>query len=225
VRSSIVCGVDGVHDMGGMAGFGTVRGPGVDEVFHEVWERRVFALQLLTGYLGLRAGNGRAIREEMDPVAYLAASYYERWLYSAEQGLLAKGTVTTDELASWQARVAAGEPVPTRDDPADRQRARRFLAEEPGLVPAPQPRFSQGDRVRVRRMRPPQHSRCPRYVRGVVGVVTAVRGADAPPLDDGPPEPVYAVSFSSVDVFGDSDEPAWTIILDLWERYVEPTSA
>ena len=81
--------MDGVHDMGGMHGFGTVVEPGVELTYHERWEPRVFAIQMLVGVEGLGAGpGGRAVREEMDPARYLAASYYERWLYSAEQRLL-----------------------------------------------------------------------------------------------------------------------------------------
>jgi hypothetical protein len=85
--------MDGVHDMGGMHGFGPVVQPGAELAYHERWEPRVFAIQLLVGVEGLGAGpGGRPVREEMDPAHYLAASYYERWLYSAEQRLLRKGT-------------------------------------------------------------------------------------------------------------------------------------
>ena len=37
------------------------------------------------------------------------------------------------------------------------------------LPPAAAPRFGPGERVRVRRMRPEGHTRCPRYVRGAIG--------------------------------------------------------
>ena len=40
------------------------------------------------------------------------------------------------------------------------------------------PRFRPGQRVRVRRMRPAGHTRCPRYVRGAVGVIERVHGDD-----------------------------------------------
>jgi nitrile hydratase subunit beta len=86
-------------------------------------------------------------------------------------------------------------------------------------------RFAIGDRVRVRRMRPAGHTRCPRYVRGAVGVVKRVRGAG--PLPDvgpyrGPVEPVYAVAFGSKELFGASDEGEWTVVLDLFQTYLEP---
>src|SRR4051812_37546033 len=59
--------VDGVHDMGGMHGFGAVVRPGDELPYHERWEPRVFALQTLVSAEGLGAGpGGRATREEMD---------------------------------------------------------------------------------------------------------------------------------------------------------------
>ena len=69
--------MDGVHDMGGMHGFGPVVVEGGDEIFHEDWEARVFALYQLIALLGLVGGpGGRAVRESMDAAHYLEASYY-----------------------------------------------------------------------------------------------------------------------------------------------------
>ena len=62
-------------------------------------------------------------------------------------------------------------------------------------------------------------------MRGVAGTVEAVRGVDALPdigPYEGPEEPVYAVAFASEDVFGPSGEDRWTIVLDLFETYLEP---
>ena len=74
-------------------------------------------------------------------------------------------------------------------------------------------------------MRPAGHTRCPRYVRGVEGVVERVRGTDRFPdigPYEGPLEPVYSVVFRSVDLFGASEEGEWTVLLDLFESYLEP---
>ncbi len=70
--------MDGIHDLGGMHGFGTVVVPGGDAPYHQRWEARVFALDALVGLEGLGGGpGGRATREQMDPAHYLSASYYE----------------------------------------------------------------------------------------------------------------------------------------------------
>jgi hypothetical protein len=33
---------------------------------------------------------------------------------------------------------------------------------------------------------------------------------------------VYSVAFGSKELWGTSEEPAWTVLLDLWESYLEP---
>jgi len=62
-------------------------------------------------------------------------------------------------------------------------------------------------------------------VRGVTGIVETLRGMDVfPDIGPyaGPDEAVYAVAFDSDDVFGPSTEGRWTIVLDLFESYLEP---
>ena len=211
--------------MGGMQGFGAVVTPGSDAVAHEAWELRVFAISTLVGIERLGTGSGRAIREEMEPSEYLRAGYYERWLWSTEQRLLRRGTIDGSDVDEWVRRLRAGERVPRRHDPAAAERSvDATLAAEP-LAPVTDARFSPGEAVRVRRMRPEGHTRCPRYARGVAGTIEAVRGADALPDIGpyaGPDEPVYAVAFASDDLFGASEEGRWTVALDLFESYLEP---
>jgi nitrile hydratase subunit beta len=221
--------MDGVHDMGGMHGFGPVVVEGGDEVFHEDWEPRVFALSHLSTVRDLVGGpGGRAVRESMDPAHYLEASYYERWLWSVERRLEAKGTIVPGEIEAMMSRLGASEAPPTAADP---ELAAEAIAElrqgSPAMGIAIGPRFKPGDRVRVRRMHPDGHTRCPRYVRGAVGLVERVQGTD--PLPDKAtygiptePEPVYAVAFASQELWGESDEPPWTVLVDLFETYLEP---
>ena len=99
-------GMDGVHDMGGLHGFGPVVVEGSDEIFHDDWEVRVFALSQLISVRGLVGGpGGRAVRESMDAAHYLEASYYERWLWSAERRLEVKCSIAPGELESMIARL------------------------------------------------------------------------------------------------------------------------
>ncbi len=210
--------------MGGMHGFGAVVTPGSDAVSRAAWELRVFAISTLVGIEGLGTGSGRAIREEMEPAEYLRAGYYERWLWSTEQRLLRSGAITEDEVDAWVARLEGGDSPPRRDDPIAAERVVAATTEADPLGAAVDARFAPGSRVRVRRMRPAGHTRCPRYVRGAAGIVEAVRGLDAfPDIGPyaGPEEPVYAVAFASDDLFGPSSEVRWTVILDLFESYLE----
>jgi nitrile hydratase beta subunit len=215
--------VDGAHDMGGMAGFGTVVPDG--DIFHAEWERRLFALTRVARGAGLTAGHTRAVIESMPPVEYLEASYYERWLWGLERRLVLAGTVTEDDVEGAMARIA-GEELPQESDPA---LAERIVAAQRGGGPMPTaavPAFRPGQRVRVRRMRPEGHTRCPRYVRGAIGVIERIHGdallADAAAGGERDPvEAIYAVRFRSDDLFGPRDEPPYRVLVDLWESYLE----
>lgn len=211
--------------MGGMHGFGAVVTPGAEAVSHEDWELRVFAISTLVGIARLGSGSGRAIREEMEPAEYLRAGYYERWLWSTEQRLLRRGTIDTADVDSWVERLRSGEQAPRRVEAEGAALAVAATSGTDPLTPAADTVLAVGDAVRVRRMRPQGHTRCPRYVRGVVGVVEAIRGLDAfPDIGPyaGPDEPVYSVAFDSKDLFGPSPEGRWTVVLDLFESYLEP---
>jgi nitrile hydratase len=221
--------MDGVHDLGGMHGFGGVVEPDGELPYREAWEPRVFAIQLLVGVERLGAGpGGRPVREEMEPARYLAASYYERWLYSAEQRLLRKGTIAPGEVEGVMERLAAGESVPEHRDGAMAERVIADLRAVDRMDPAPADvRFDRGQRVRVKRMHPSGHTRCPRYARGALGVVQGVRGADSLPDravygEEVTPESVYSVAFGSQELWGPSEGAPWTVLLDLWDSYLDP---
>jgi nitrile hydratase subunit beta len=210
--------------MGGMDGFGPVVRSGSERPYNERWEARVFAITSLIATEGLAAGSGRATREQMAPEDYLRASYYQRWLWSSERRLERQGTIAPGEVDRWVERLRAGESVPHRSDPDLTARAVAAERENRPLAPADGTRFRVGDRVRVRRMRPRGHTRCPRYVRGAIGIVEALRGKDSFPdigPYQGPSEPVYAVAFDSDHLFGASGEAPWSVSLDLFESYLE----
>ncbi len=91
------------------------------------------------------------------------------------------------------------------------------------------PRFAVGDRVVVRRSRPPGHVRTPYYIRGRQGVVARVLGAFANPEElaygrDGRPErPLYAVRFRQRDLWPDySGASGDTAEVDVYEHWLEP---
>jgi nitrile hydratase beta subunit len=212
--------VDGIHDLGGMHGFGPVEAEPDEPVFHERWEARVLGLSLVAGANGLTRGSGRPRIEAMPPGEYLAASYYERWARSLETGLAETGTLTSAEI---DARAATGAATPTRSEATSPD----VVALVPGFLNSPQPtsgvpvaaRFALADRVTVRRMAPERHHRCPRYVRGVTGTVIRVAGGWPHP-GEREPEAIYTVRFANEDLWGDDAEPG-TLALDLWERYLE----
>jgi nitrile hydratase len=208
--------------MGGMHGFGAVSSNlETDEpTFHETWEGRTFGLMITTSAKGLTKGGLRPHIESMPPVEYLAASYFERWAFAIEQGLVERGTLSHSDVDE---RIAHPVAVASTADPEFASSLARALTNpihQPTVTVAP--RFAVGQRVAVRRMAPAHHHRCPRYVRGASGTVTAMHGGWPLPHTQGhgDPEALYTVAFAMADLWGADAEPG-LLHIDLWESYLE----
>ena len=94
----------GVHDMGGLPAGPIKRA----EHAHALWEKRVDALMVLLGNPKRRVVTVDELRrgiEQLGAEAYEAMSYYERWIASITNTLLAKGVITSDELGRRMAEV------------------------------------------------------------------------------------------------------------------------
>lgn len=222
-RFRLVCnGMDGIHDMGGMHGFGPVD-PSATESCREGWETRLQATAILARAMT------RGDIEAIEPATYLDSTYHERWVIAAERGVVSRGVISPETLARWQEQFASDAAAqPPRTDDPDRVTQVQALVDRSFALPSAQnPRFSVGDRVRVRRMRPERHHRSPRYIRGVVGEVERVACQDHVPgtrFSANQTEPVYTVRFSSVDLWGDrvdEGEGEYDLFIDQWESYLE----
>ena len=103
--------MNGIHDLGGMHGFGPIVREKDEPVFHADWERRVFGL--LTATLALRKWNIDEFRhaiERMGAAHYLESSYYEHWLHAIETLLIEKGVISRTELDAKIAELGKQEP-------------------------------------------------------------------------------------------------------------------
>jgi nitrile hydratase accessory protein len=97
--------MNGVHDMGGLQGFGPVQLEADEPLFHADWERRALGLTLAMGATGQwNIDLSRAARESLPPATYLGSSYYEIWIRGLEKLMLQRGLVSPDELQR-------GEPI------------------------------------------------------------------------------------------------------------------
>ena len=77
--------MDGIHDMGGMDGFGKVEPEPNEPPFHAPWEGRVMALARAMGYAGAwHIDHARFAQERLPPQVYLTSSYYQRWALAME---------------------------------------------------------------------------------------------------------------------------------------------
>ncbi len=218
--------MDGVHDMGGMDGFGTVLPEPNEPVFHEGWESRVLAMNRAMGAAGSWSIDmARFSREQLPPPIYLAATYYQRWFLGMRQMLLDRGLVDADEVAAGHA-LRPGKPLPR--GPFTRNDVVRVLTRGTYGRPAPAPaRFQAGDRVRARNIHPRTHTRLPRYVRGHAGVVERVHGChvfpDTVAAGEGEnPQWLYTVVFESRELWGPDADPTLTVSIDAFEPYLDP---
>lgn len=221
--------MNGIHDMGGMHGFGPIVRLDGEPVFYQEWERRVFGIRVAS-QVPIPGGSRHNI-ETMEPAEYLTSSYYEKWLHARLKGFIDAGVLTVAELEERVAfyRDHPEAPVPRRENP---ERVRQVL-EDVHRLQSPRrtlhwrPRFSVGDAVGVRNIHPAGHTRLPRYVRGKPGVIARYYGVyDV--QDAGPPgaasaaQPMYAVRFDGRDLWGEAAEAQSVVYLDMWESYLEP---
>ena len=218
--------MNGVHDMGGMQGMGTVRPEPHEPTFHAAWEGRVYALSRV-----LRARGGQwnldAFRhgiERLPPADYLRLSYYERWFVWLLGKLVATGDATQAEVDTGQVAAASpkGTPFVTMGN-VSAMVAKRAPSHR--AVPAVA-RFKAGQRIRARNIHPPGHTRLPRYVRGKAGVIVRDRGVCLFPDTNAhflgeKPQHLYSVRFSGRDLWGDQASPRDFVHLDMWDDYLE----
>lgn len=203
-------GVDGIHDLGGMHGFGPVRPEPDEPVFHARWEAKVRAMNahFVGRYYNL--DEFRHAIERMPAHEYLRASYYEKWLHAVQTLLLEKGVITEEEVATARPLGPAPQPQIHRPKPAPLHA-----------------RFGPGDRVLTRILHPEGHTRLPRYARGKHGVVRTVNGPFLLPDANAHGKPpdwqaCYAVEFSARDLWGPEAQAADRVCVDLWESYLDP---
>src|SRR5919198_493201 len=107
--------VDGIHDLGGMQGFGPVEVETGEPTFHERWEGRVYGMTGLAMVQGLlNTSEFRHAIERMDPASYLTTSYYEHWMAALATLLVEKGVVADQDLEGRaQSGFLRGRPVLT----------------------------------------------------------------------------------------------------------------
>ena len=216
--------MNGIHDMGGMDGFGKVQ-PQDSGAFHEDWEKQIFVANRLVRTPSLNEG-GRPT-ENMDPVNYLSWGYFGKSLYSLERKVLRHGLVTEEELENPDGRLARveGFEVIKAEEVEARFRTRRGSRVQVDVSP----KFQVGDRVIVKNEHPPTYTRCPRYVRGLRGQVQRDRGVWAFPdtasygLGDRP-QHCYSVRFAATELWGSRADPKDRVYADLFEDYLEVAS-
>jgi nitrile hydratase subunit beta len=216
--------MDGIHDMGGMDGFGKVEAEANEPPFHETWEGRVMAMQRAMGYAGAwHIDHSRYAQERIPPHIYLAASYYQKWALAMETNVIERGLAGKDELEAGHA-LRSGKPLPRKltADAAENLTRGSFYRE-----PQAPARFKAGDRVRTKNSHPATHTRLPRYARDKVGTVERCHGCHMYPdsvasnLGDDP-QWLYTVVFDGPELWGPDSDPTLKVSIEAFEPYLEP---
>lgn len=224
--------MDGVHDVGGMDGFGPVDTTEHEDTFHEEWEGVTYAAFIAglgSGTFGIDAF--RHSIERLPPADYLTASYYDRWARGIARLFVERGVLDAADLRERTAAFAAGEAsVPERYDPELLGELAAGVNEAYDAAgDGDDPRFDEGDRVVVRNHNPEGHTRCPGYVRRAEGEVRACRGhhtlPDAAAHGEARTEPLYNVRFDPEELWGERADRETAVSVDLWESYLRPAES
>ena len=216
--------MDGIHDMGGMHGFGKVESEANEPVFHAPWEARCLALNRAMGYTGVwTIDETRAGIERLPPDLYLSSSYYKKWAVRLENLVVEIGLADADEIEAGHA-LRPGKALKRKLAVAD---VPKSLSRGSFTRPAPAPaRFKPGERVRTKNIHPETHTRLPRYARDRVGVVEAIRGChvfpDTVAIGKGEdPQWLYTVLFEGRELWGEATDPTLTVSIEAFEPYLE----
>ena len=218
--------MDGIHDLGGMEGFGPVPVKAGDAHFRDIldWEKRMWGLSRNALAPGITIDWFRHGLERMVPADYLRFAYFNKWCANYLMLMLDNGTITMEDVK----RGHVNDPNPpaavkTLDDTLriNSNAAARFETEA-----LSGPAFTTNQGVRTRRHMPSNHTRLPRYARDRRGTIIAHHGCHALPDEGAKGNHVgghlYTVCFAAAELWGPEANPRDTVTLDLWERYLVP---
>ena len=218
--------MNGPHDLGGRDGFGPILHEANEPVFHAEWERRMFAIAAALPFsVPFADDHLRREIERIPPAEYLRSSYYELWLRSITSILRERNVVSCADLDAPETVTprtlcpAAIRPDAVAAAVSAGASTRAATAEIPKAL-------AVGDRVMVRNNHPYHHTRVPQYIRGRKGRVIMDHGVfsfpDTNSQDRGEcPQHCYTVEFEASEVWGDQADQTETVMLDLWESYLQ----
>ncbi len=217
--------MNGIHDMGGMHGMGSIQIEKNEPVFHASWEGRIYAITRALRDARFNIDVSRHGIEQIPPADYLRMSYYERWVTREVELLVRLGIVTREEIESGHAAPDSKKATPALSAARAEKTALirgTFSRGEPKAVA----HFKVGHRVRARNMNPVGHTRLPRYARGKTGVVARHHGIFVFPdtnaeLRGEQPQHLYSIRFAARELWGETASGRDSVYIDMWDSYLE----
>lgn len=214
--------MDGIHDLGGMQGFGKVphtnNSLSYKPVFHEDWEHLAYSLVFVAADAMklISIDELRHAIERMDTRHYFDAPYYDRIIIGTATLLVEYGAITKAQLdACLGTDFKLARPYASSGRPAIAERSP----------------FEVGEIVKVRDEFVSGHIRMPGYVRGKEGKIlhrTTVKWPFPDTIGHGDKsaqmQSTYHVEFKVTDLWGDAADDG-TVVVDLFEGYLDKVPA
>lgn len=220
--------MNGVHDMGGVDGFGPVDTTD-NSPFHHEWEKQVLAITVSMGATGTwNLDQSRAARESLPADFYLSAGYYRIWFEALQNLLLEHELVSAEELTTGYSIIppATLARVLKAGNVASALRAGSPVNREAQTEAS----FSLGEAVTVRDLQPATHTRLPAYIRNKTGMISHIHGChvfpDSHAVGAGEQAQwLYNVRFESSHLW-ETQSPdtarRGAVQVDCWESYLKP---
>ncbi len=225
--------MDGVHDLGGMHGFGPVEREENEPPFHAPWEATVVAIMRAARAAGLyNIDEFRHGIERMDPAHYLGSSYFEHWLDGIARILAEKGVVTAGEMEARMAFFGARPDAPasaavtaTPSAPAPRGRPESETSFRAATGAAPLRGGRGGGDAQHPPVGPHPAARATRAASAAwlprTGAATC-SPTRMPTASASSPSTSTACGSTRRELWGEAAEPNQHVYLDLWESYLLP---
>lgn len=216
--------MDGVHDLGGVQGFGPIEIDDDPRPFKYDWEGRMWGInEAVAGDPGWTLDWWRHVRELFLPIDYLTRPYFDQWAQIYAALLIDSGIATREELVQGKTSNARRTDAPSMS--AEEVRAASGRTESFRRDTGAKPLFGIGQKVTVRSQGAAGHTRLPRYARGRSGLVHVYRGIyvlpDAKALGRDEAEPLYTIAFQAGDLWPEAAGRRDRVFVDLWESYLE----
>ena len=216
--------MDGIHDMGGMQGFGHVK-PDTDtsNYVEEPGSRILGVDQASTKPIEIDLARWRYLIECMPPSEYLTTPYYSRWYTAVAIFYLSAGIVTLNELATGKSECAY-DIKPKPSGPETVSKAIHYI-NSTEVASKGNEKFHQNEAVMVRNSSCIGHTRLPRYTRGKIGNIDSFYGwhilPDSSANGENKAEPLYSVKFRASELWPNEGHINDSIYVDMWESYLE----